>query len=293
MSHYTSESQLETALMAGASASAGVMTQQRFREPVVLCYLEGLTSEQAAARIGCPPGTVRSRLSRARERLRVGLVRRGVALPAALLAAGLMAPASAALPVKLLDATVRVSLGFAGRRATEAAMASAPAITLARWVLYAMTISRLKFLGAAALACVLALGGAQTLTSGQAGGLTGRQEPAAAAPGGDDSYTALSRSVDQFERKMDETDRRNAEIRKELQDIQTRLKVRRAAPVPAPLSDSSSYIVNHEWISVATSDSPVSIPHARMRTARDPSAALFRAAGAQLMPGCGTDAQRR
>ena len=54
---------------------------QRYREIVVLCYLEGLTSEQAAARIGCPPGTVFSRLSRARVRLRGSLVRRGVACP--------------------------------------------------------------------------------------------------------------------------------------------------------------------------------------------------------------------
>jgi len=42
-----------------------------------------------------------------------------------------------------------------------------------------MTISKLKFLGAAALACALALGGAQTLTLGQSSGPTGRQEPAA------------------------------------------------------------------------------------------------------------------
>ena len=54
---------------------------RRFREPVVLCYLEGLSSEQAAMRIGCAPGTVWSRLSRARERLRSSLVRRRVALP--------------------------------------------------------------------------------------------------------------------------------------------------------------------------------------------------------------------
>ena len=133
---------------------------QRYREPVVLCYLEGLTSEQAAMRINCPPGTVWSRLSRARELLRGRLVRRGVALPAGMLVAGLAPPVSAALPRSLLEATVRASLGFAGRWATEAALASAPAITLAKGVLYTMTVSKLKTLGAAALACVLALGGA-------------------------------------------------------------------------------------------------------------------------------------
>ena len=41
----------------------------RYREPVVLCYFEGLTSEAAADRLGCPQGTILSRLSRARTRL--------------------------------------------------------------------------------------------------------------------------------------------------------------------------------------------------------------------------------
>jgi len=205
---------------------------QRYRESVVLCYLEGLSCEQAAVRIGCPPGTVWSRLSRARERLRRTLVRRGVALPAALLAAGLTPPASAALPASLLEATVRASLGFAGRRAAEAASASAPAITFARGVLYTMTISKLKILGAAALAFALALGGAQALTLGQSGGPTRRQAPTRAVPEGDDSYRALSRSVDKLESELDETARRNAEMRKDLQDIRGELKALSAGPRP-------------------------------------------------------------
>ena len=45
--------------------------------PVVLCYLEGLTHEQAADRLGWPVGTVRGRLARARDRLRGRLTRRG------------------------------------------------------------------------------------------------------------------------------------------------------------------------------------------------------------------------
>ena len=52
---------------------------QRYREPVVLCYLEGLSTDAAALRLGCPKGTVLSRLSRARERLQGRLTRRGLA----------------------------------------------------------------------------------------------------------------------------------------------------------------------------------------------------------------------
>ena len=59
-----------------------------FRVPVVLCYFEGLTLDEAARRLRCPAGTLRSRLARAREKLRRALVRRGVVFPAAALAAG-------------------------------------------------------------------------------------------------------------------------------------------------------------------------------------------------------------
>jgi hypothetical protein len=155
-----------------------------------------------------------------------------VALPAALLAAGLTPPASAALSRGLVDATVGASLGFAGRRATEAALASDLAISLARGVLYAMTISKLKTLGVAVLACALALGGAQTLTLGQSGHVTGTQEPGAAAAvrEGDDSVTAVSRSVDKLESELNETARRNSEMRKDLRKLRAGLKALGAVP---------------------------------------------------------------
>jgi len=50
----------------------------RHRLPVVLCLVEGLSHDAAAVRLGWPVGTVRSRLARARERLRERLARRGL-----------------------------------------------------------------------------------------------------------------------------------------------------------------------------------------------------------------------
>ncbi len=53
---------------------------EQYRAPFVLCHVEGRTNEEAARELGCPVGTVLSRLARARQRLRDRLTRRGVTL---------------------------------------------------------------------------------------------------------------------------------------------------------------------------------------------------------------------
>ena len=63
----------------------------RFRAAIVLCDVQGLTHEEAARHLGCPVGTIKSRLVRGRERLRRRLTRRGVAP-----CAGALAPAISA-----------------------------------------------------------------------------------------------------------------------------------------------------------------------------------------------------
>jgi RNA polymerase sigma factor (sigma-70 family) len=119
-----------------------------FRSPVVLCYFEGLTLDEAARRLRCPAGTLRSRLARAREKLRRSLTRRGVAFSTAALAAALeVRPASASVPPALCDMTARAALRFAARQA-----AASTAAVLAREVLRGMVIHKLK---AAAVALVL------------------------------------------------------------------------------------------------------------------------------------------
>src|SRR4051794_27990527 len=60
---------------------------EKYRVPVLLCYFQGLTPYEAARRLGCPLGTVKGRLARARDLLRRRLTRRGVTLSAAALAA--------------------------------------------------------------------------------------------------------------------------------------------------------------------------------------------------------------
>ncbi|HEV3121910.1 MAG TPA: sigma-70 family RNA polymerase sigma factor, partial [Isosphaeraceae bacterium] len=72
---------------------------ERYRAAVVLCCMEGLRLEEAARQLGCPVGTIKSRLARGRERLRARLIRRGLA-PAVVLPLGALSreAAQAAIP---------------------------------------------------------------------------------------------------------------------------------------------------------------------------------------------------
>src|SRR5262249_49903074 len=86
----------------------------KYRAPLVLCYLQGQTHEEAALQLGWPVGTVKTRLSRARQRLRNRLSGRGLALSAGSFAVVLAASAApAAVPARLLEPTLRAALTFA------------------------------------------------------------------------------------------------------------------------------------------------------------------------------------
>ncbi len=89
----------------------------KLRDAIVLCYLEGLTVEEAARQLQCPVGTLKSRLARGREVLRSRLTRRGLAASVLLLLMfSLTEEVSAAVPDTLIDATLK-----AGQTGFEAA----------------------------------------------------------------------------------------------------------------------------------------------------------------------------
>jgi RNA polymerase sigma factor (sigma-70 family) len=138
----------------------------RYREPLVLCCLGGRTCDEAARQLGCPVGTVKSRLARARDLLRRRLTRRGL-VPVAWLAM-LDAAAQAAVPPALTAAVVRVGVLLGA--------AHGPAARLAEKVVSDMTRTRLAHVAAV----LLALGG---LGLGLAV-VSGRAAPAPAPPGG-------------------------------------------------------------------------------------------------------------
>lgn len=74
----------------------------RYRAAFVLCYLEGLTNQEAARRLGCPEGTIVSRLAWARRRLHSRLVQRGLTLSLVALESVLLQSNAVAVPVHLV-----------------------------------------------------------------------------------------------------------------------------------------------------------------------------------------------
>jgi RNA polymerase sigma factor (sigma-70 family) len=122
----------------------------KYRTAFVLCCLEGQTNEQAARQLGCPKGTILSRLSRARMLLRSRLMRRGVTLSAGGLLLLLAREASAAAPRHLVPATVHTAKLFA--IGTAAACALSPRIVaLTEGVLQAMWMTKVAKIALAAM----------------------------------------------------------------------------------------------------------------------------------------------
>ena len=132
----------------------------RFRLPILLCHLEGLTYEQAAQQLGCPVRTVQSRLARARQRLRDRLTRRGVGPAVATLAAVLNPDAvSAVVSESWKHATVQAAVRYAASGAS-AAIVSATVAALAEGASRAMILHRLMKWAAFLLLIGVAAGGA-------------------------------------------------------------------------------------------------------------------------------------
>ncbi|MGE3803856.1 MAG: sigma-70 family RNA polymerase sigma factor [Gemmataceae bacterium] len=116
-----------------------------YRQPLVLCYLEGKTNAQAAELLGCPEGTIYGRLNRGREKLRQRLARRGLAPTSAVLAALLASEAAdASVPAALLQATLKASRETSSASSIHAlADAVAGEMGRRRLALYALAVTGL------------------------------------------------------------------------------------------------------------------------------------------------------
>jgi hypothetical protein len=146
----------------------------KYREVIVLCDLEGEGRTEVARRLGCPEGTVASRLARARTLLAGRLTRRGVALSGGTLVVVLCEKAGAScVPASLVLATVKAATFFVAGPGGATGAISTHVTALTQGVLKAMLLSKLKT-ATALLAVLLVLGMAALtgvlLAGGQAGG---------------------------------------------------------------------------------------------------------------------------
>jgi RNA polymerase sigma factor (sigma-70 family) len=252
------------------------------RVPLVLCYLEGLTHEEAAGRLRWPVGTVRSRLARGRDKLRSRLTRRGLTADDATLTAAIATQPASSL---LIDKTVRLSLAFSTQHATTTALASATATVLAKGVLHAMMISKLKLLGAATLASLVTLGGIQTYAL-QSGGAGGDRPPAASGPQAQaqDRQPALFRSVAKIQSDLAESALINAELQKEPNDLRAELESLRRPAGPTTASKVGRP-ASSPTATQNTGGPPGNVN--RARTAARPGSQPGEVATAELVPGLG------
>jgi WD40 repeat protein len=137
----------------------GVLTEElnrlpeKLRLPLVLCYLEGMTQDQAARQAGWSLSTLKRRLRRGLDLLQERLRRRGLE-PAVVFSVTLLTDAGGA-SAGLLDAATRAGLSF---RVGTAAEASRPA-ALAEGFLKATALSRIRSGVVLFLAAALAVGG--------------------------------------------------------------------------------------------------------------------------------------
>jgi RNA polymerase sigma factor (sigma-70 family) len=124
---------------------------EKYRAPLVLCYIEGLPHESVARQLGWPIGTVRVRIARGRDLMGARLIRRGLTPAAVLLALSLLPKTEAAVPARLVDATVRAAARVAAGEKEPRGDVPARVVDLERKVRKAMHLTTLRWATALAL----------------------------------------------------------------------------------------------------------------------------------------------
>jgi RNA polymerase sigma factor (sigma-70 family) len=124
---------------------------ERYRQPLVLCYLEEMTYRQAANHLRWSEGSTQGRLTRGRDLLKARLTRRGVTLAGVGLSDLTIPKSTSAVSMAMLQATVQAARHFDLGEAAAVGTVSTAATALVNQALRSMLITKLKLAGAAAL----------------------------------------------------------------------------------------------------------------------------------------------
>src|SRR5262245_29417987 len=186
---------------------------EKYRTPLVLCYLEGRSNEEAARALACPVSTLGWRLGRGRELLRGRLLRRGLGLPAVAVEAAL-AEQAAALPAALAEAVVQGAVAFI-KGSASAIRTTSGAAALAEGVLRSMSLTKLRFAAVLALTVVLGLGAGLWRLSAPAADppSQGKAEAPRAEAQNADAPKTVTRAVSFQERQSFKTAKRSIKVR--------------------------------------------------------------------------------
>lgn len=172
---------------------------EAYRAPLILCYLEGQTRDQAARQLGWSLATLKRRLERGRKQLHVRLIRRGLTLSAALLTTGVAhQTASAGMTASWMSATVRAALPFALGQALPSGWISGNVAALAKGGLQMLAVTKSKMIVAFALTLSVLAAGAGLLTRQTVTAAPDEEKPQASITTADSPKRERKARVDQF-----------------------------------------------------------------------------------------------
>jgi RNA polymerase sigma factor (sigma-70 family) len=144
---------------------------ERYRPPLILCYLECLTRDEAARQLGLAPGTLHGRLQRGRDLLRRRLTQRGLALAGLMSATALGEGSALAAPAStFVVSSARAAALLAAGQSVPGNVVSARVLILTQEAMKRMFLTKCKMVATAVLCAgaLVALFGGVFAASGHA-----------------------------------------------------------------------------------------------------------------------------
>jgi RNA polymerase sigma factor (sigma-70 family) len=225
---------------------------ERFRAPVVLCCLEGLSYDLAAHRLGVTEPTLRGRLHRARKQLASRLRGRGITAGTFASAVEPVRLTLTPLPSSLVESTVQFSIRWSSVTGLLSGAALVPdsIAGLARGVIKTMLLQSFKLSGIAVLTAAAALGtvvvAQQGKNSGVDGGTQTTANPSGTAQEKPDARIELQVERTRWLAKLKELDdkARELELKEKTKQVEKQLDLRIDAEFPKgiALSDLLKHI---------------------------------------------------